>query len=407
MRVPHASHEAGALSRRKGQVKPRRIDAVFLMLAIVFIGAIAVYVAAIRMYNLDPVPSSVEAYLRTEDITARKAANDVPTFKTIYTIFAGRRNRMLIQEPYWKEMIRIGAIDEVHLWDYCFDMDDRKHLYTLGEKYSGFVKIMRPQDVGMGNFYWFDHNHSLPKALERYGNPTEGRALLKWPPERGYTEYFQYYASTSNKHSKDIIIKGDDDIVWINTTQVRPFAAYLVNRTDVFLLSASIINQGLCAHYQQKHGAIPKSLIGDLPLPGNGMGGLHDNSTDALTLHKYFLSSEEARQKFYITDPQFYEFGFTINVNFVAMRWSDFPEYVELINEKLVEEDRYYDEGAITWDPIRKRKKLEGIYMPLVVAHATFGAQKDKTTKILSEYVAYAKKERASLYGDILDNWTP
>jgi hypothetical protein len=59
------------------------------------------------------------------------------------------------------------------------------------------------------------------------------------------------------------------------------------NHADIFLLSASVINQGLCAHYQQVHGAIPNKLM-DLPMPGNGMGDLHDDAKNALKLHLYF-----------------------------------------------------------------------------------------------------------------------
>lgn len=30
----------------------------------------------------------------------------------LYTVFAGRKDRLLLQEPYWRELKRIGAIDE-------------------------------------------------------------------------------------------------------------------------------------------------------------------------------------------------------------------------------------------------------------------------------------------------------
>ena len=56
---------------------------------------------------------------------------------------------------------------------------------------------------------------------------------------------------------------------------------------------------------------------------------------------------------------------------------------------------------------IKMRKKLQGIDMPLVVSHATFGAQNDKTSAVLSEYAAYGKRERASFYGNILDDGRP
>lgn len=311
---------------------------------------------------------------------------------------------MTLQEPYWEEMYRIGAIDEVHLWNYTHNLKNetkvnQKYLKHLEETYSEFLTVMQPSKVSMEETYWFDRNNSLKYALENLG---KGRATFRLPgTTRGYTEYYKYYA----KNPYDgVIIKADDDIVLINSTQVRPFAEYVWNHKEIFLLSASVVNQGLCAHYQQKHGAIPRELV-HFPLPSNGMGKLHNNATQALMLHRYFLESEENRRMFFITEPVFYPFTFTINVNFVAMRGEDFPKAFELIQEMLREQKRYYDEGSITWEAIRKRKYLEGIYMPLVVAHSNFGRQRYELHDILSTYVEYAKKERADFYSGILDDY--
>jgi hypothetical protein len=52
-------------------------------------------------------------------------------------------------------------------------------------------------------------------------------------------------------------------------------------------------------------------------------------------LHQYFLKSEENRQKFFITEPEFYPFDLTINVNFIAIHGEDFPKTFELTMEKL------------------------------------------------------------------------
>jgi len=335
-----------------------------------------------------------------------KIQNGSKPSKVLYTVFAGRKNRMILQEPYWEEMYRIGAIDEVHLWNFTHNnkgnetLVNQEYLRHLGKKYSSFLTIMQPSEVTMEETYWFDKNHSLKRALQNFGN---GRAVFNWPAERWYTEYYKYYAENP---FDGVIIKADDDIVWINSSMVRPFAEYIWDHKDIFLLSASVVNQGLCAHYQQKHGAIPTEFL-DFPLPGNGMGELHNNATQALMLHKYFLESEENRQKFFITEPEYYNFTYTINVNFFALRGEDFPKTFELIQEMLKEQNRYYDEGAITWDAIRKRNYTEGIYMPLVVAHATFGVQRGELHDIIAAYLDYARKERADFYGGILDGFVP
>lgn len=323
--------------------------------------------------------------------------------KVLYTVFCGRKNRLMLQEPYWAEMHRLGAIEEVHLWNYTsankYQQENLEYLRHVENKYS-FVTIMEPSDVEMPETYWFDKNHSLANALENFGN---GRARFRWPAERWYAEYYRYY---SVNPYDGVIIKADDDIVYVNSTMVKPYAEYLWNHKDIFLLSASVVNQGLCAHYQQKHGAIPKELM-DLPLPGNGMGDLHDNTTHALMLHRYFLESEENRGKFFITEPEYYPFSYTINVNFIAIRGQDFYKTFELIQDMLKEQNRYYDEGAITWQGIRTRKYVEGIYLPLVVAHATFGVQRAILQDVLSAYVEYGKTECKDLYGDLLNDWVP
>lgn len=336
------------------------------------------------------------------------SANDANTLRSIttpnvlYTVFCGRKNRLMLQEPYWAEMHRMGAIQEVHLWNYTltnqYTQENLRYLRHVEKKYP-FITIMEPSDVEMPETYWFDFNTSLGKAEENFGN---GRARFSWPGKRWYAEYYRYYSIV--KPYDGVIIKADDDIVFVNSTMVRPFAQYLWNHSEIFLLSASVINQGLCAHYQQKHGAIPKHVV-DLPFAGNGMGALHDSDTDALKLHRYFL---QHREQFFITKPEYYRFTYTINVNFIAIRGSEFYKTFELIQEMLHEQKRYYDEGAITWEAIRKRNYTEGIYLPLVVAHATFGVQNSVIQEVLAAYIEYGKKERPDLYGDdFFKDWTP
>jgi hypothetical protein len=244
----------------------------------------------------ESVPRSSNEQIRTpahqSDTTTLQNNNRKNATKkspnVLYTVFAGRKNRMLLQEPYWAEMHRLGQIDKVHLWNYTlhnrFTTENLQYLRHVERKYP-FVTIMEPSLVEMPETLWFDSNHSLKdNVIANYGN---GRATFRWPGVRWYTEYYRYY---SVNPYDGVIIKADDDIVYVNSSMVRPFAEYLWNHANVFLLSASVVNQGLCAHYQQVHGAIPTELM-ELPLPGNGMGDLHDNATNALKLHLYFLNT--------------------------------------------------------------------------------------------------------------------
>jgi len=231
--------------------------------------------------------------------------------QVLYTIFAGRKNRLLLQEPYWDEMYKIGAIDEIHLWNYVTNTyaghanesaGNLNHLLSLEEKYS-YITVMDPTTVDMNETEWFDRSDAFSNKVEVDGR---GNVKLKRPNARSYSEYYKYY--TINPYD-GVIIKADDDIVYINTTMVRPFAEYAWNHPEIFLLSASVVNQGLCAHYQKKYGgAIPGDVIpAEFPDVG-GLGALHKNETQALMLHSHFLASEENRRKFFITEPTFVPF---------------------------------------------------------------------------------------------------
>jgi hypothetical protein len=93
---------------------------------------------------------------------------------------------------------------------------------------------------------WYDWNSSSPPswvALEK--DEEDCRALFKYPFIRSYSEYFKYY--TDNPYD-GVIIKADNDIVYVNLSMVRPFADYIWNHEEIFLLSASVVNQEMCAY---------------------------------------------------------------------------------------------------------------------------------------------------------------
>lgn len=52
-------------------------------------------------------------------------------YKIIFTVFCGRRDRTSILLRYIDRLIQKGLIDEVHLWDYCRNEEDRKWLQSI------------------------------------------------------------------------------------------------------------------------------------------------------------------------------------------------------------------------------------------------------------------------------------
>jgi hypothetical protein len=67
--------------------------------------------------------------------------------KVLYTVFAGHKRCLFLQELYWREMKRIGAVDKVHLWNFTDGPKDLEYLRHVAKMYSSFIKIMEPSDV--------------------------------------------------------------------------------------------------------------------------------------------------------------------------------------------------------------------------------------------------------------------
>lgn len=362
--------------------------------------------------NTSPLLHLLDAFAAGTGPSRKQRMRSKNSPKVLYTVFAGRKNRLLLQEPYWEEMYKLGAIDEVHLWNYIplHDTEEnrlnREYLFHVEQKYD-FLTIQYPSRVNMTETKLIDFQTDAFKDGNLVTMYTNGSALLKEPNARGYSEYYKYYADNP---WDGVIIKADDDITYINSTMVTPYAEYLWNRTDIFLLSASVVNQGLCAHYQQKlGGAIPEHVIPTkLPFMGKLLGEIHTNATQAYRLHKHFLASEENRRRFFVPEPQFIPFHEgpkIININFIAIRGDAWHEAWEIILDGLKQTRFYYDEGAITWTAVAKFDKVEGIYMPLVVAHASYSHQYELHHEILTMWAEWAKRERADFYGNLLDEW--
>jgi hypothetical protein len=107
--------------------------------------------------------------------------------------------------------------------------------------------------------------------------------------EKSWKNYYTYY--NDEKFKDDIIIKCDDDIVFIDLYKLPKFIDFIRNN-DYDLVFANIINNGVAAYYQQnKYNLIPKSLM-ELEYPPNGLNGsLWKSGEKAELLHKYFIEN--------------------------------------------------------------------------------------------------------------------
>lgn len=136
----------------------------------------------------------------------------------------GRELTASILYKYIKRDVEAGVVDEWHLWMNT-DPDqesDRKYGYELAEE------------------------HDWVKTFER----PPGDVL--WPKQMNTGRFYEYY-----KDSSDIMVRMDDDIVWIEPNAIKRLVEYRLENTFPFVVFPLIWNNAVCSFYLQQGEQMP------------------------------------------------------------------------------------------------------------------------------------------------------
>ena len=116
----------------------------------------------------------------------------------------------------------------------------------------GEFEVMYRTGYGSNGVWSFPSFLTYPSRLFIYGKEEylQKEAMF-------YTSAYQYYASNERLYNEDVIIKCDDDIVYISLNKLRDYISFRRQRTEFVLVGANVINNGVCAFFQQSAGLIP------------------------------------------------------------------------------------------------------------------------------------------------------
>lgn len=259
----------------------------------------------------------------------------------IATTFAGRRDRMDLLVAYLISAIDAGVITEYHVWDYARTDDDRRWLRELPRRHPA-IRLFTPT---------------------RHGSH--------------YGEYYRHYQQDA--HGDAVFLKLDDDIVYLDLERLAEFVDFRTAHPECFLVSASVINNGVCAYFQQQRGLIPESLM-HLPYPERGFcGTLWERADLAERLHDFFLD-DPARFIAPGTDvaPD------RLSINCVSYLGRDL-EHLQAIGDD--------DEEALSVTIPQQLGRTNVVYQPMVAAHLSFFSQDAAmdTHRVLARYRALAE----------------
>lgn len=228
---------------------------------------------------------------------------------------------MSILMAYVLEALRRGLVDEHHVWNYARNPRDRAWVASLPAHHPG-IRVMEPQGKPFDAYY--DHYRK-----EDYGDA--------------------------------VFLKVDDDIVYLDLEQLPGFIAHRLSDPETFLLSANVVNNGVCAYFQQQHGVLPATFP-SMPYPPEGMYGLLWERADlAVQLHRVFLGAPRS-----FGYPSTTQAPDRLSINFVSYLGRDLD---------LIQGLRGDDEDMLSVKIPRATGRSNLIHNAFVVSHLSFYSQ--------------------------------
>lgn len=273
---------------------------------------------------------------------------------TILTIFAGRKMYMHILMKYVRCLLDRGIIDECHLWDYTRNFQDYKYLLaecTAHREGRGVVTLMSVQNKG------------------------------------SWREYYDHYAVTYG-HLKDlVVIKCDDDIVYLDIDTFPAFIAFRVAHPEHLFTFPTIINNGIVAHMQQHQpSGYPNSRCRLAPAGTEGCPHVFERKLEgfeslvkdgkkAAWLHTWFLEAlGRVPTGAQIRTPSdahvLLALQQRISINFFAVLSQDLKLFAP---EGGISDDEYY----LTQVLPSMVKRPNSVYTDMTVSHFAFCTQRD------------------------------
>jgi hypothetical protein len=143
-----------------------------------------------------------------------------------YAIFAGRLQFLKIHLEYCNILLELKYITEVHIWDFTINQDEDKEFINT------FIR-----DTTLHGYRLFERskNHTINN------NAMNSNEYL-------WTSFYHHYGNNDKYYADDILIKADDDIVFIDISQFPVFIKQIMiykdedKNDDKYLHFPNIIN---------------------------------------------------------------------------------------------------------------------------------------------------------------------
>ena len=187
-----------------------------------------------------------------------------------------------------------------------------------------------------------------------------------------------FYSGCTDQNT--VYVKIDGDVVYVASNAIRTLLDYRIDHTEPFLISANVINNGICAYYQQYYGAISKEFR-QLTCTSNDQIS-YKNKDFVKYLHTLFLDAIEhdVIETFYIPHITLFQYPY-FSINAISFFGQDLVGKLDRMEGG--------DEGWISQIYPREEKRPCVICGNSIVSHYSFSIQREflnKNTNIFDRY---------------------
>jgi hypothetical protein len=183
-----------------------------------------------------------------------------------------------------------------------------------------------------------------------------------------WLEYYSYY--TTSRFPNHIIIKCDDDIVYIDVVAFPKFIRHRRLLKTHLLMFPNIVNNGVCAFYQQACGLLPEKVVGSMPFDP-AYGKLWSSGELAEQVHDYFINYEsdwtEKAAKLPVRE---YPVGHRFSINLFAILSKDLFVFQRLRND---------DESELSYYMPLVTRRPHCVDLSFTISHLSFYKQREES----------------------------
>jgi len=268
--------------------------------------------------------------------------NIVTKYTVKFCVFLGREKNILILHSYIEMAIKLNIIDQYHMFNFAKLINDNSFILNEYER----LNILYPNKI-------FIHNSK--ENLELINSK---RKKIDWNP------FYKYISTNSNEN--DIIIKCDDDILFIDIYSLKNAIEDRFNDKISFLIHSNCINNGVCTYYQSHLFPKLNNELNNYPI-GGILGVIFEKPEISYAIHNQFstdiLSNINNLNKYLIEDVYI---NTRISINFVLINGSD-AKYLD----NITTDDEYMLSSFIP-EKLCRPNKIKGNF---ITSHLSYSFQ--------------------------------